>query len=201
MTPFDEDLDLTGVPCPQNAARTLMVLAMMDDDEVLRITVDDGEPIDLVPGSVELDGHRILEMDPDGKVVWEINETDLPGNPLRFVAGMQRLPNGNTLIAAGDAHRIVEVDPKGEVVWEINENDLPGNPLRFVAGMQRLPDGNTLVCNWGGHGHVGQQPQVFEVTRDKKVVGEIFDFQQFSTLSGVFLMGLDVDPAQFEILR
>ena len=60
MTPFDEDLDLTGVPCPQNAARTLMVLAMMDEDEVLRITVDDGEPIDLVPGSIEQDGHRIL---------------------------------------------------------------------------------------------------------------------------------------------
>ena len=59
MKPFDADLDLTGVPCPQNAARTLMQLAMMDEDEVLRITVDDGEPIDLVPGSIEDDGHLI----------------------------------------------------------------------------------------------------------------------------------------------
>ena len=61
MRPFDEELDLTGVPCPQNAARTLMRLAMMDEDEVLKITVDDGEPIDLVPGSIEEEDHVILE--------------------------------------------------------------------------------------------------------------------------------------------
>ena len=61
MKPFDDELDLTGIPCPQNAARTLMRLSMMDEDEVLRITVDDGEPIELVPGSVEQDGHTIIE--------------------------------------------------------------------------------------------------------------------------------------------
>ena len=92
-------------------------------------------------------------------------------------------------------------DAQGKTVWEVGENDLPGNPLRFVAGMQRLPNGNTVVCNWGGHGHVGQQPQIFEVTRDKKVVGEVFDFKQFGTLSGVFILGLEGDPTQFEILR
>ena len=59
---------------------------------------------------------------------------------------------------------------------EVKENDLPGNPLRFVAGLQRLPNGNTLICNWGGHGFIGQQPQICEITRDKQVVGEIYDF-------------------------
>ena len=59
MRPFDDELDLTGVPCPQNAARTLMRLAMMEEDEVLKIIVDDGEPIDLVPDSIEDDGHVI----------------------------------------------------------------------------------------------------------------------------------------------
>jgi len=58
---FDEDLDLTGVPCPQNAARTLLRLAMMDSGDVLRVTLDDGEPIDLVPDSVEDEAHSILE--------------------------------------------------------------------------------------------------------------------------------------------
>jgi hypothetical protein len=135
----------------------------------------------------------VREYDPTGGIVRDI--------PQEQSFGGIRLPNGNTLIAAGDAHRIVEVDPKGDVVWEINENDLPGNPLRFVAGMHRLPNGNTLVCNWGGHGHIGQQPQVFEVTRDKKVVGEIFDFTQFGTITTIFLMGIDGDATQFEILR
>ncbi len=135
-----------------------------------------------------------------------MREYDSSGEILREVSQKMafsgiRLPNGNTLIAAGDAHKLLEIDGDGKVVWEVNENDLPGIPLRFVAGLQRLPNGNTLICNWGGHGHVGEQPQIVEITRDKKVVGEIYDFEQFSTLSGVFVLGLDLDPAAFEILR
>ena len=61
MMPFDEDLDLTGVPCPQNAARTLLRLSMMDSGEVLKVIVDDGEPIELVPMSVLTEDHTILE--------------------------------------------------------------------------------------------------------------------------------------------
>ena len=61
MRDFDNALDLTGVPCPQNAARTLLRLGMMDTGEVLMITIDDGEPIELVPGSVTDEGHTILE--------------------------------------------------------------------------------------------------------------------------------------------
>ena len=44
----DEILDLTGVPCPQNAARSLLRLSMMDSGQLLRVTIDDGEPITLV---------------------------------------------------------------------------------------------------------------------------------------------------------
>ncbi len=135
----------------------------------------------------------VREYDATGRIVREI--------PQQMAFSGIRLADGNTLIATGDAHRVVEVDGDGKVVWEINENDLPDNPIRFVAGMQRLPSGNTLVCNWGGHGHVGEQPQIFEVTRDKRVVGEIFDFTQFGTISGVFLLDVKGDPAKFEIER
>jgi hypothetical protein len=134
----------------------------------------------------------VREYSPTGKIVRDI--------PHKQAFSGLRLPNGNTLIATGDSHRILEVDPAGKTVWSIEENELPGNPLRFVAGMQRLPNGNTLVCNWGGHGHVGQQPQVFEVTRDKTVVGEIYDFQQFGTLTSVFVLDVEGDPTRFEIL-
>ncbi len=133
------------------------------------------------------------EYGPTGEIVREI--------PHKMAFSGIRLPSGNTLIAAGDTHQLQEIDANGKVVWEVNENDLPGNPLRFVAGLQRLPNGNTLICNWGGHGHVGQQPQIVEITSDKEVVGEIYDFDQFGTLSGVFLLGLDQDATQFETLR
>ncbi|RME21363.1 MAG: sulfurtransferase TusA family protein [Deltaproteobacteria bacterium] len=69
MNPPDETLDLTGVPCPQNAARTLMLLARMDSGEVLELIIDDGEPISLVPESIEDEGHEILSQEqlPDGR--------------------------------------------------------------------------------------------------------------------------------------
>ena len=123
----------------------------------------------------------VREYDPTGKIVWEFKQ--------RMAFGGIRLPNGNTLIATGDAHRVIEVNPKGKVVWEIKEKELPGNPLRFVSGLQRRANGNTLICNWGGHGHVGKQPQIVEVSRDKKVVAELFDNKQFRTISSVFVIG------------
>ncbi len=61
MRTADEEMDLTGVPCPQNAARTLMRLMMMDSGEVLKVTIDDGEPIGLVPDSVTTEGHTIVK--------------------------------------------------------------------------------------------------------------------------------------------
>ena len=135
----------------------------------------------------------VREYGPAGDVVREIAQKDA-------FSGI-RLPNGNTLMAAGDAHCIRELDPAGKIVWQVGENDLPGNPLRFVAGMQRLANGNTLVCNWGGHGYVGQQPQIFEVTPEKKVVGEIYDFTQFNTISGVFVQEGQADATRYEVHR
>lgn len=148
------------------------------------------------------DGHYLVGQYQDGVV----REYDAEGNVVRDIAQPMafsgiRLSNGHTLIATGDEHRVIEVDAEGKVVWQIDEHTLPGNPLRFVAGLQRLPNGNTLICNWGGHGHVGGQPQIVEVTRDKRVVGEIFDFSQFGTISGVFLLDMPGNPAKFEIQR
>jgi outer membrane protein assembly factor BamB len=111
------------------------------------------------------------------------------------------IPDGRLLCACGDAHRVIEYDASGKVVWEVTENDLKDNPLRFVAGLLRLPNGNTLICNWGGHGYVGQQPQVVEITPDKKVVGELYDFTHMGTITSVYLMEEHRDPTQFEVTR
>ena len=73
MRPADENLDLTGVPCPQNAARTLLRLSGMDTGEVLKITLDDGEPMEMVPQSVEEEDHTILQrtqLDDGRWVLW-----------------------------------------------------------------------------------------------------------------------------------
>ena len=135
----------------------------------------------------------VREYDGDGKVLRDYKQKNAFGASL--------LANGNLLLSTGDAHTITEIDKDDKVIWEVTEKELPNNPLRFIAGVQRLPNGNTLVCNWGGHGHVGKQPQIFEVTKDKKVVGELYDFKRFNTISGVCALDVKGDPTKFEIDR
>ena len=76
------------------------------------------------------DGHKIIELDASEKVVWELNENDLPGNPLRLMAGCQRLPNGNTVFCnwLGHGHtgnaqaHVFEITPDKKVVWEFADH-------------------------------------------------------------------------------
>lgn len=67
-------------------------------------------------------GHEIIEFDKDGKEVWKIAENDLPGRPLRYVSGLQRLPNGNTVFvnwqSSGRMPQITEVNRDKQIVWE-----------------------------------------------------------------------------------
>ncbi len=74
MLDADEILDLTGVPCPRNSARALLRLEMMDSGQILRVTIDDGEPIENVPSSLEIEGHAIAEREqlPDTRWVLSV---------------------------------------------------------------------------------------------------------------------------------
>lgn len=138
--------------------------------------------------------HRIDELDTAGKVLRTIA---VPGDVHEAVL----LPDGHLLVDCGDGHRIIELDQKDKVVWEIGENELPGNPLRLVAGCQRLPNGNTVFCNYLGHGHLGEQPHVFEVTRDKKIVWSFADHAHFKTVNQIQVLDVPGDPAKGEIFR
>lgn len=137
---------------------------------------------------------KIVELDGDGRVLRSIN---VPGDPHEVVP----LPDGHLLVTCGDGHKAIELDAKEKVVWELGENDLPGNPLRLMAGCQRLPNGNTVFANYLGHGHVGEQPQFIEVTRDKKVVWQFRDDTQFKTINQVQLLDVPGDVTKGEVLR
>lgn len=149
------------------------------------------------------DGHYLVCFKGEGKIV----ELDGEGKVLREIKGMVEphevvaLPDGHLLITCGDGHRVVELDASEKVVWELNENDLPGNPLRLMAGCQRLPNGNTIFCNFLGHGHIGKQPQFFEVTRDKKVVWQFDDHAHFKTINQIQALDVTGDVIKGEILR
>ena len=137
---------------------------------------------------------RIVELDGDGK---EVRSVKVPGDP----HGALSLPDGHLLVTCGDGHKVIEFDAQEKVVWELNENDLPGNPLRLMAGCQRLPNGNTIFCNYLGHGHLGEQPVFFEVTRDKKVVWQFADHAQFKSINQLQVLDVPGDVTKGEILR
>lgn len=64
--------DYRGVACPMNFVKTKLVLEMIASGQKLQILLDDGEPIENVPNSVKLEGHKILEQikTPDGH--WQV---------------------------------------------------------------------------------------------------------------------------------
>lgn len=138
--------------------------------------------------------HVVQELDGDGKSLREIK---VPGDVHEVV----KLPDGHLLVTCGDGHKVVELDADEKVVWELNENDLTGNPLRLMGGCQRLPNGNTIFCNYLGHGHLGEQPQFFELTRDKKIVWQFADHTQFKSINQIQLLDVPGDVTKGEIIR
>src|ERR1043166_378792 len=110
---------------------------------------------------------KVREYDGDAKVVWEYDVKSA-------VYGAVRLKNGDTLISAGNGHRVFEVGPSGKTVWEVGKNDLPGIELAWMTQVMRLPNGNTVMVNCHGR---PSDPQIIEVSPDKKVVWSYRDFE------------------------
>ena len=52
--------DFRGVMCPMNFVKTKIALTPMQSGQILEILLDDGAPIENVPGSVKGEGHTIL---------------------------------------------------------------------------------------------------------------------------------------------
>lgn len=105
----------------------------------------------------------VTEYGKDGKVVWEYSTKTR-------VFGAIRLKNGNTLIATGSGNSVIEVSPEKEIVWEIVKK-VSGTEieLAWTTCLQELPNGNLVI----GNCHAGENnPQIFEITKEKKVVWE-----------------------------
>ncbi len=54
--------DFRGVACPMNFVKTKIELSTMKQGDLLEILLDDGQPIQNVPGSVKSEGHLVLEV-------------------------------------------------------------------------------------------------------------------------------------------
>ncbi len=107
-----------------------------------------------------------IEIDETGKELWRHSVPDLP-----TVA--ERLPNGHTLMAWRGG--LLEVTPQHEIVWELKPQDIKDFPVVIFGGFHRFENGHTLIANSDWHYHDAKETavQLFEVTRDKKVVWKL----------------------------
>jgi hypothetical protein len=127
----------------------------------------------------------VREYDSAGKIAWEY-KLDLNNRPRAGghgveghgieVFGALRLENGHTLIAGGNNNRVLEVDAAGKIVWQVDQKDLPGITFAWMTSLNVLPNGNIVI----GNCHAGpDNPQLIEVTRDKKVAWQYKNHKLF----------------------
>ncbi|MCC6794032.1 MAG: PQQ-binding-like beta-propeller repeat protein [Candidatus Hydrogenedentes bacterium] len=79
-------------------------------------------------------GHSVLEVTPEKKIVWEVHQNDLTGITLAWVTTLDVRPNGNLIF--GNCHagpgqpQIVEIEHDSRhVIWSFAHFDLLGNDL------------------------------------------------------------------------
>jgi hypothetical protein len=84
---------------------------------------------------------RVFEVNPKGETVWQVTSEDLPGIKLAFMTGLQRLPNGNTVMSnwqghgkLGTAPQLIEVTRDKKVVWTFADH----KTMKTVASVQLL---------------------------------------------------------------
>jgi hypothetical protein len=112
----------------------------------------------------ECSAGRLLEVDPSGKIVWQLRllpEGADGGHA--YMRNARRLANGNALVTHYAMQVVREYDPTGKVALEI---PALGGPHSAV----RLPDGNTLIACGD---LVKDGARIFEADRNGKVVWQV----------------------------
>lgn len=65
-------LDLKGEVCPYTFVKSKLMLEQMQVGEILEISVNHEPAAKNIPRSMEMEGHEVLEVVPDGDGEWKI---------------------------------------------------------------------------------------------------------------------------------
>ncbi len=95
---------------------------------------------------------RVFEVDPKGEIVWKLEHDESePQITIGYSVGVQRLPNGNTLICNGKYHlgpganpgpTVFEITPEKEVVWTCPEDMVNKVTTVMVLGSDTVQYGS-----------------------------------------------------------
>ncbi len=59
---FDDTVDITDVVCPVTFVKAKVAIEELNDGQILKVHMNDGEPIKNVPRSLKDEGHQILKI-------------------------------------------------------------------------------------------------------------------------------------------
>lgn len=84
---------------------------------------------------------RVIEVDKSGNIIWQLSKYELPGIELKFMTGMQCLPNENLVLTNwlghnqfGKAPHAFEITLDKKVVWIYNDDSV----LKTMSSIQLL---------------------------------------------------------------
>jgi regulation of enolase protein 1 (concanavalin A-like superfamily) len=84
---------------------------------------------------------KVVEIDLKGNTVWQLKKDELPDMELKFMTGMQLLPNGNIVLTnwvghnqLGTAPHAFEITREKKVVWTYNDHSI----LKTMSSIQLL---------------------------------------------------------------
>ena len=84
---------------------------------------------------------RVVEVDKNGSTIWQITKNELPDIELKFMTGMQVLPNGNLVLTNwlghnqfGKAPHAFEITRGKKIVWIFNDHQF----LKTMSSIQLL---------------------------------------------------------------
>ena len=84
---------------------------------------------------------RVIEVDKSGNIIWQLSKYELPGIELKFMTGMQCLPNGNLVLTNwlghnqfGKAPHAFEITRDKKIVWIYNDDSV----LKTMSSIQLL---------------------------------------------------------------
>ena len=68
----DDTVDITDVNCPVTFVKTKVALEELDEGQILKVHLNDGEPVQNVPRRVKEEGHEVLRLDDNGDGTFEL---------------------------------------------------------------------------------------------------------------------------------
>ncbi len=69
---FDDEVDITDAVCPMTFVRAKAAIEELEIGQVLKVHLNEGEPMQNVPRSLKDDGHQVLRLAPSDEGTFDL---------------------------------------------------------------------------------------------------------------------------------